>query len=53
MKFIDIPIGENFTMKWGLLWRKVGETKAVDVWSNRLVQISPEVNCCLLKSEKL
>ena len=45
MPFSKIPIGAYFTMKRGLLWRKTAPTLAVDVWSNRVVQINPDVIC--------
>lgn len=45
MPFSEIPIGAYFTMKRGLLWRKTTSTQAVDVWSNRIVQIKPNVIC--------
>lgn len=48
MPFSEIPIGANFTMKRGLLWRKTTSTQAVDVWSNRIVQINPDVICHII-----
>lgn len=45
MPFSKIPIGAYFTMKRGLLWRKTTSTQAIDVWSQRIVPIKPDVIC--------
>lgn len=45
IKFSKIPIGVYFTMKKGLLFRKVSITEAVDVWSGRKIVIKPETEC--------
>lgn len=45
MPFSKIPIGAYFTMKRGLLWRKVSSTEAVDVWSGRIIQVKSDVPC--------
>lgn len=44
-KFRDIPIGSYFTMKFGLLWRKVSDMHAADVWSGRVIYVDSEVAC--------
>ena len=51
MKFSKVPIGAYFTMNKGLLWRKVSDTEAVDVWSGRIVKIIAEVLCNVLSKE--
>ena len=43
--FSEVSISSYFTMRRGLLWRKITSTQAVDVWSNRVVQINPDVIC--------
>lgn len=52
MKFSKVPIGTYFTMNKGLLWRKVSNTEAVDVWSGRKVKIIAEVMCNTLAKEQ-
>ena len=43
--FSEVSVGSYFTLRKGLLWCKVSQTKAKDVWSGRIVTISPEVVC--------
>lgn len=45
IEFSKIPIGVYFSMKKGLLFRKVSITEAVDVWSGRRLMIKPETEC--------
>lgn len=45
MSFSKILIGAYFTMKQGLLWRKVSATEAVNVWTGHIVQINLDVIC--------
>ena len=47
--FSEVGIGSYFMMRRGLLWRKTTSTQAVDVWSNRVVQINPDVICHIRK----
>lgn len=51
MKFSEVPVGVCFTMSKGLLWRKLSETEAVDVWSGRLITVKPNIRCDLLKGD--
>lgn len=45
--FSDVEIGSYFTLRKGLLWRKISQTEAKDVWSGRIVTVSPEVVCSI------
>ena len=45
MKFIDVSIGAYFTMAKGLLWRKLNNAEAVDVWSGRIIRVKPTTKC--------
>ena len=51
MKFVDVTIGAYFTMNKGLLWRKVSDTEAVDVWSGRVISIKPSIICHVQSKE--
>lgn len=43
--FSEVDIGSYFTMRRGLLWRKVSPTEAIDVWSHRIIQVKSDVLC--------
>lgn len=49
--FSEVSVGSYFTLRKGLLWCKVSRTTARDVWSGRIVTISPEV-VCLVRIER-
>lgn len=52
MKFSEVPIGTYFSMNRGLLWRKVSDTEAIDVWSGRRVKIIADVKCNISTKEQ-
>lgn len=52
MKFSEVSIGTYFSMNKGLLWRKVSDTEAIDVWSGRRVKIIADVICNTLTKEQ-
>ena len=51
MRFEEIAIGTYFTTSKGLLWRKVSETEAIDIWSGRRVKIIADVVCNIQAKE--
>lgn len=52
MMFKDIQIGSYFTMRFGLLWCKISDTKAKDVWSGRIMTIDSEKICHVEKKRR-
>lgn len=52
MNFSEVPIGTYFSMNRGLLWRKVSDTEAIDVWSGRRVKINADVKCNISTKEQ-
>ena len=52
MRFKDIQICSYFTMRFGLLWCKLSDTKAKDFWSGRIVTIDSETICHVEKKER-
>ena len=53
MIFKDIQIGSYFSMRFGLLWCKISNTEAKDVWSGRIVTIDSETICHIEKKDRL
>ena len=47
--FSNLANGDYFTMKKGLLFRKVGTSDAVDVWSGRKIIIDSEYKVRVVK----
>lgn len=52
MKFLDVTIDTYFTMSKGLLWRKINNEEAVDIWSGRIIRVKPETKCNISNKEK-
>ena len=52
MTFSAVPVGEYFTMSKGLLWRKLNNAEAADVWSGRIIRVKPTTKCNVLSKEK-
>lgn len=52
MTFSAVPVGEYFTMPKGLLWRKLNNAEAVNVWSGRIIRVKPTTKCNVLSKEK-
>lgn len=52
MKFADVTIGAYFIMNKGLLWRKLNNAEAADVWSGRIIRVKPTTKCNVPSKEK-